>query len=693
MRLESDPKLKKQFEINAHSKYKGVSDDTFKSQYKELITADKTRIESELVEKKAELLKYPKDSAEYLKTEQTIKSKEQSLVGVNKMLQNPEQYYNRDVLQTKVYEDEVKKQIIDTYAKTDILGVKMDLIPEWVYKAQKEKTAPPEGLGVVTEKEKPYDNKTVENPLNETAKSMNTKYATARREVDKMMENDPAYSRMSEEQKKNFTNSIIKGGDEVHFGGDMPKGLTAAVADYRQEAIKYNEQEKKIVGHYDDVVKTAYNQLFNNYNGARSTNFDNLSKTLPNTVKAIVAGKSFEDLTAKEKAIVKADIATNIKSTTTDPLEKSTLERYRKRLIKDNPNTFTIKKKVPVNQPEQYEPIKREGSAPNAVVEWYEDYRNSAKEAGFNIGQNIKNWVKGAVNTTLYQDENLSEIGVWDVANISMMKGNISTLMNTLKETQEKETPTVKKQSVVTFNSEIKNEKDVVNTLKSLHRAKGGTGVFNTPFVSVELDLEKGVGYITADTKAQVEKESGRGLQVVWESKAAEVPLNELPIEVLRAHNLEKQQFAFSVKNPQKYEKTFVYTVAKTVDENVSRVNTVLKTHPLPASYETALLTNPKSAGLLTVDDYHKEYANRVPKDVIDKIVGAEYKVKVSKRQDVGFFYNVLVGGKVVSNTMPYINTRTGQPIETIDEADFLLKTPMIIDNYIKETIEKNATR
>lgn len=687
MKISTDPKLQKQLSINAFSDYQGISDDDFKSKYVETIKKDSDELSKKLQDAEVELTKYPKDSDEYKARFSVISTAKVKQQEYKNIIADPNKNYNRDRVEQTYYNHNLKNTLADTYANKNILSQDVHYLPEYVVKSMTEASLKNKpgytGSGVATEVETPNQKEIIQTEyIKENSDTVDKSWANLRSVAAKTVE---GWDAKTEVQKRAYLQSLAGTAEKTIVGESIPAELSKAASQYKKDWDRYDNAVKAITGHFDTKVKSVFESL-SSETAKGSVNFDNLAQTAPNTVKAIRAGKDLSSLSPRELAIVKAEIVLGLKQRNDEEADNVYFDTYLKDLKYKNPNTFNIT--TPKQKDEPYKYVATPGIF------------KGTREAIFNFGEDIVRGINNLdeANTAMYenaykQDQNIGEIGRFDVENNSVFDAGIEGLKNTLKNKRGMTEETMKKSTQITYNKEIKEEADIVNQLNSLHKAHSPNKMLTGNITSVRIDQEKGLAYLKSDTEEQVQNPlSDKTFMNLKVNQEIPVPLNELPAEVISKFNLHKQSFTYDVNNKEPYNKEYRHNLPLDLGQKNIVINSIIEHKGLPDDVVTTLLRNPQELGFKSADDYRTEYAGKVDNSFLEDMIASEYDVKVRRQTGIAFFYDIIKNGKIVK-TEEYIDATTRQPHTRIDETLFEMEVPKIIDNYIINTLERNGGR
>lgn len=713
-RIQSDSRLKQQLMINSHYKYRGVSDDDLIKDYQEKAQPILNKYDTTMSSIDTEIKNTnPDDKAK-------IEALNQKKVYVSQQKQFFESQldpknFNRDSF---LYRNETQN-LIESYKKTFGYSEITDIENDNFYKSVKGAgkgtgvgagTAQglPAGTAFMSSEEK-VDEKEKESPLVLFNKGRTTTYnefaSLVRQQLQK--EGKPSTNKDVANYYANLK-KISKEGVDINAQGFNPELL-----EKYKKVEQYNKQSYHLAKEADAVYGKTVNDVFVGLFGGKSKdlNVDNLAITAPKTAELLKKYKSASQVPAKEKALAKYELAKNIREYILDEDEdKQRMDFFIQEFKQKNKISDKDLAKYKVKDTDsgwsglgtmlQGVGQMLWNTAPAmtlSTVQGLGDFTGEDMEkgldedvAGFKRG--VGRISSGAKNfwdatTRLFsQDTDLSEIesgdiklgkyqGVRDlvVSSAESVKGRFERILKSNEANLEKT------MSVV-LNSNNKNDEPYIDAIKSALYSEGKNPEKDTNIIIKK--VENGIATITFDNELLIPKEKGGQTKEIIRD-TVQIPVSNLPSNLMSSMQVNKTDWAFSKSNPQEMKVVFNYKPFLDLDSRYEFTNKYL------ANYGNSL--SPEMAEVIQRTGFSEFKTKEELIDIASKYLPQEYlqdystnvlnsNYSVNWERKLGAFYPTLMkdGKRVIALPPQAIDYKTH---------DFNISSMSIINKYLEDQI------
>lgn len=683
-KLQSDPKLMNQMQINSDYQYGGIDDNTFKNSYKSSILTTKDNAISEIARLEKEYKNQAPGTVD-VKAFNSLRDRYKSdIEGYDKELKNVDTAsFNRNETQMSLYSNSLLDGYKKTYSKDDVVSIDYKDTPLEeqkfaleVSKASKEASAKASGLtvdgqpvgttytpkGQLEQEEEKPDLYTV------ASKNFSRDYRTF---GAYLAATDPVYAGGSEQTKKKIRDAYTTG---VSSESITAQAYTKEGRNLAQAYIQSSQTYTKVSG---EIYKTLDNKIINIYNGLKtsSSNLDleNFAENLPITAKYLTKKTDYNLIPEKDRALMKLEVSDNLKNTISSKESKIHLDTYNRTLQKK-----TGVKYVP--QPGQKESVDSGvltdfGWSMGAALDTFGDSIKAAasypvslfnEEAGQvmrdnaykSAEQNAKQFTDaGARNRRRMMniwanDEDLAGIGSDEIA-----LGRGSSLNEEWKNTEDvikgivnsrlKDTASSPSRTLgISFNPNIKEEQPITSRLQSIALSNDVSPTKDTAY-RVEMNPDGKTAKIIFDAQEYDEDEKGKQVKRVGENTEVTVDIKELPPALLKSVSLNKADYMYDYRNPAQFSNQLTYNVLPDqASKDKFLEDFVMNNSEDITQEEFYNLKTAKNSSVKTRQDYFdlidqlKDYNNLTNEDVEymkKNIVLPKYTISYDKTAGIGF--------------------------------------------------------
>lgn len=713
-RIQSDSRLKQQLMINSHYKYRGVSDDDLIKDYQEKAQPILNRYDTTMSSIDTEIKNTnPDDKAR-------IEALNQKKVYVSQQKQFFESQldpknFNRDSF---LYRNETQN-LIESYKKTFGYSEITDIENDNFYKSVKG-TGKGTGVGAGTAQglpagtafmssEEKVDEKEKESPLVLFNKGRTTTYneftSLVRQQLQK--EGKPSTNKDVANYYANLK-KISKEGIDINAQGFNPELL-----EKYKKVEQYNKQSYHLAKEAETVYSKSINDIFTGLFGGKSKdlNIEGLAYTAPKTAELLKKYKSASQVPAKEKALAQYELAKNIKEYVLDEDEdKQRMDFF----IQE----FKQKNKISDKDLVKYKPKETDSGWSGlgeelqgiAQVVWNstaapvlstlstftdltgEDYRKAVEEDDAARKRGIEKFKRGkenfnnAVYRLFSQDTDLSEIesgdiklgkyqGVRDlvVSSAESVRGRFERILKSNEANLEKT------MSVV-LNPNNKNDEPYIDAIKSALYSEGKNPEKSTNIMIKK--VENGIATVVFDNELLIPKEKGGQTKEIVRD-TVQIPVSNLPSNLMSSMQVNKTDWAFSKSNPQEMKVAFNYKPFLDLDSRYEFTNKYLENYGNSLSPEmTEVIQRTGFSEFKTkeelVDIASKYLPQEYLQDYSTNVLNSNYSVNWERK--LGAFYPTLMkdGKRVIALPPQAIDYKTH---------DFNISSMSIINKYLEDQI------
>ena len=718
-RIQSDSKLKQQLMINSHYKYRGVSDDSLIKDYQEKAQPILNRYDTTMSSIDTEIKNTnPDDKAR-------IETLNQKKVYVSQQKQFFESQldpknFNRDSF---LYRNETQN-LIESYKKTFGYSEITDIENDNFYKSVKGSgkgtgtgTGAAQGLPAGTafmSSEEKVDEKEKESPLVIFNKNRTTTYNEFSNLVKQQLQKEGKPS-TNNDVANYYANlkKISKEGVDINAQGFNPELL-----EKYKKVEQYNKQSYHLAKEAETVYGKTVNDVFTGLFGGKSKdlNIENLAITAPKTAELLKKYKSASQVPARDKILAQYEIAKNIKEYVLDEVTGSTDEDKQRMdfFIQEFKQKNKISdKEIAKSKPKETDsgwsglgtmlqgvgqtlwnamPAAALSTLSNFTDLTGEDYMKAVEEdeAGLNRGlERTKTGAKNFWNATtrlFSQDTDLSEVesgdiklgkyqGVKDLVGSSMesVKGRFDLILKANEANLEKT------MSVV-LNSNNKNDEPYIDAIKSALYSEGKNPEKGTNIIIKK--VENGIATITFDNELLIPKEKGGQTKEIIRD-TAQIPVSNLPSNLMSSMQVSKTDWAFSRSNPQEMKVAFNYKPFLDLDSRYEFTNKYLANYGNSMSPEMAeVIQRTGFSEFKTKEELIDIASKYLPQEYLQdystNVLNSNYSVNWERK--LGAFYPTLMkdGKRLVALQPQAIDYKTH---------DFNISSMSIINKYLEDQI------
>lgn len=728
-KLASDPRLQKQFEINAYSSYRGLTDSEFMQNWSNNLKTKKDSYDKaiNLIDEKLAQTSENHPNYQYYQNQKTVAESE--LKETQDIIDgriNP----SRRQIEFKNYIDNYKNSVAKTFAydridKIDYSNTPLELAK---FELEKEKlrvkqagrttssdfTIPGQvgGAGVAYDLPPNGDTtdieKTVPQEVQEIYERASADFA---KEIARTDEKWATYTPQQRTDKLNAVGTALKEGilaEQSKYSAEtINKAMTYMTA--RETNLKFR---RDINTRWLPRMEQTYDMLFNN-KGTSELNLQNLSTTLPNTVGYIRQGKDLSQLTTDEKRLVVAELSNNIIKNSNlsgeaidelktfnhnfkSGLEGSYLEDYN-RASEINPPTFLDNfsiagQRIANTAGSLFDVIRTPFEGTFAAIsqgrQAYDDVNRRYDERQAERGRLDTQLIRQsqeALSSPFQQDRNLSELQGRDLngtKGFTEILGEWVTADRTTRPTREVYLPTARAQQGVSFNPNVDSDKNYVQAIKSTVMAETGLNVAKESTYRTWQDDENVYMQVTVE-KPQMGGKANDVVKRILTTETISVRKDRVPPALSRRLGTQENPILNS-KNQNVPDTKLKYSLPGNAEERVSKINGYLNGMGRNLSnYErdTAF-----SQGFMTsAEEIVAPYINRIrTKDQeqrVTNLINSDFGATVKSVGGQGFQVILNVNDKSTGVASPVINE--------YDISKFTFQLDQLVKSYLNSNIEQ----
>lgn len=731
-KLQSDPKLMTQMQINSDYQYGGMDDASFKDNYVKSLTSKKEDVNATIA--KIEEQKKNLNPDGVAQADNYITAYKEQVKSYDTEIANSKlPDFNRQGKQLQIYSNNLLENYKKTYSKNEIVAIDYDDTPMKILEfrekqaerlqKEREKVASATGLD---SQGTPYVQEASTELEQEKAdvftqqhKSFSNSYGA----LDNYLKaNDSNYANGDVKTKKQIRDQItLNLGKENLTAQAYPKELKVLAENYIQQSQLYTSARKVIDTNIDKEIVSYFNGMKVN---SADISLDNLSQALPVTARLLSNKnvRNFNDLTKEQQTQVRLEMSDNLKNSVADTeQEKKHLDYYNKDLQRVTGVRYKQKEEPTgilgslgniisggigyIGQGifgTSYDSLTNAFSTENANVA----LRERDKKISENLGQFLKG-IKGLddANSRIYEpDQNLSEIssGQIGLKEGQSLTGKWNTeyraieakVKDTLRGAQEN----LNNQIGYSYNPNIKGQKPITDALQSLAFANGLNPTEKAPY-RVELSPDKRTAKIIVNANQLNYNDKGKQVKTVAEGSNFIIPTEQLPPALLNSLKLSKENWVYDYKNPTPFKKTYAYKVLPNSDSRDEFLEKFSQNNPGILSPEALheIAVNPASSPIKTAQDYDEQisYLQRLYKltdenvnEMKNRIVNADYNVIFKRNPGVGYI------ATVKNNSDPnWKDVNIDLRGQNYDPTTSSMQSFQYLDSTISEQLIKYATQ
>lgn len=684
-KLQSDPKLMTQMQINSDYQYGGMDDASFKDSYVKSLITKKEGVNSEIA--KLEEAKKNLSREGISQANDVITAYKEGIKTYDTEIENSKlPDFNRGAKQLQIYSNKLLDNYKKTYSKNEVVAVDYDDTPMKILEfrekqiERREKRAEKEAEKSLSSTQgTPYvqaSSTELEAEKPDVFTQQHKAFSNSYGELDNYLKSTNSnYAKGDAITKKQIRDQItINLSKENITAQGYPKELKVLADNYIQHSQLYTSARKVIDSNIDKEIVSYFNGMKDN---SRDISLNNLAGALPVTARLLANSnvRSFSDLTKEQQIQVRLEMSDNLKNSVADSKqEKKHLDYYNK----------DLQRVTGVKYKQQEEPSGILGSIGDIVSggvgylgqgilgQTYdvmsngfsaENTRRALRERNQKLNSNIGQLLKGIknlddANSRIYNpDQNLSEIGS---GQIGLAEGqSLQSKWNTDYRAIESKVQDVLRGSQenlnnkigYSYNPNIKGQKAITDELQSLAFANGLNPVDKSPY-RVELSSDKRTAKIIINANELNYNQKGKQVKTVAENSEFIIPTEQLPTTLLNSLKLTKENWVYDYKNPTPFKKTYDYKVLPNSNSREEFLEKFSQNNPGVLSPEALheISVNPASSPIKTAQDYDEMISNlqRLYKltdanvnEMKNKIVRADYNVVFKRNPGIGYVATV----------------------------------------------------
>jgi hypothetical protein len=721
--VASDPKLKQQFMINAHYNYRGLSDDAIIKDYKEKADPIFKEFDTKIGDIEGRLKNVNPDdkaTADLLHRQKSELQKQKD--DFNSQL-DPKNF-NRDSFLYNQYTNSLKSSYMKTYAYSAVTDIKYDDFLLDIAKAKGELSADGTPTGTGTDASGLPGGTLFQRDMVATNKD---------EQPDYMTDFNNQRTGSWKELQGVIKSQLIKDG----------KGTTAAdITNYylglkkaSKEGIDlnaqgYNSELLSAYGKVENLNKTAYqltkvakenygkstNDILTGLFGGKSKDLsvEGLATTAPVTAGLLKKYKSASQIPKKEKAIALYEIAKNIKENVLDEdKDKANMDFYLQALKREN--NISDKELAKVKPKETGSGWSGLGnmllgagqSAYNTLIAptlssvmglgdmTGEDLQKGTDEDAAAAARGVDKMSTGAkqfwgsLSRSFTQDADLSEIESGDIK-LGKYQGVTDLITDTkasvssrFEQILAKGKANLQKESSIVLSPANKRDKPYLDAINSAIVAQGGTPV-QDGFVNIK-SIKDGVATISYTSEDMVETKSGGTKKQNVPGVEIQVPVNNLPQNLIKNLQTSLSDWTYSASNPTKMEVSMAYSPPSNLESRYELAQKYVKNNSAYMSPEE--IKNIQMTGfsaIKTKEELQKEADKKLPReyasDFSSKYLNSKYSVKWERPEGGGGFVGYLVKDGTKVEQVPPLGTDYNPHV-------YSLYTMKVINQYLENQI------
>lgn len=729
-KVQSDPKLATQMNINADYQYAGVSDEQFKTGYVNTIKATKGSIESNLAAINEEIKNTAPGSERLVQLEGLKENLNSRISQYDAEIENPT--FNRQQKQLEIYSQGLLNNYKKTYKSSNITAIDFDDTPLKIEKFKLEReelqlkidkaNKEASGVGVGTEFSA---NDQIEgeklDPFSQQEKIFTDSY---NRLDEYLKRTDEDYAKGSAETRKQVRTQLVKSSESEDIGAQGYSSEKMRIVDeYVQNSKVYTKATSEINNKISTEVETYFNGM---KSSVGNINLNNLKTTMPYTASLLADSTTadFSNLTMSQKSKVRLEIAQNLKEyVTDDKLDKKFLEGYiglieRKTGLKRVPSST-----AGVSPSNGWDMVKNAAKslyynnvAPYTTLPVYnrEDYENkikgyekegakankqlAASSLGFVIGMN-----NAASNDRTLADIDSDEISLKEGQSLrSRWAGSKSKIVSDVRASLgdgvlPNNTISVGK----SYNPNVKEEKPFTSALQSIVIAQGVTPTANSPY-KIQFSPDKRNAIITVSTEDLVTNDKGVQRKNVVPNNRISVPVSQIPQKILQGIDMSEASWVYDSSNKSDLKKQHRHTAFNDNQTRDEFLNKFVQNNPdlLTEKQFYEIAANPGSTPFKTKRDY-QEMATKAAKIhnlgqsgleyINQNIIQPEYFVDYERTMGQGFIAKVSKkeNGNTVELYREKVNSGSYNPSAFTARSFTMINAA--IESQIQEYVRQNS--
>lgn len=723
-RIASDPRLAKQLQINAHSNFRGLSDEQFNQNFLDSTKLQKENWDQIITEQEEKLKQTDQSHPDYQVYQANIELAKGKITGLQDIIDGKTPL-NRKALEFELYTNGIKTGLSNSYSYDRVDKINYSSSPLDVAKHNLD-------VAKFTAEQQNASGSSTNNPFAVPAgQTAGTPFivddAEGTKDIPKtvtqqhqenwemaasdfgmeLAKTDPDYLTMTPAQRTQKLNAVL---EAVQNGLDMtenpysPQLIEKAMAygAARETNLNYRQELNKV---WVPRAEQLYRELFNNRSSSE-LNLNNLATTMPNTVALLRAGKDLSKLTTNERRAVIAETTKNLAETlASTPEERHELEtvnyNYSKNLTgplkevydgigKTSPRWEATKDVIGGafgalgsafigGFSREYNRIFEGNEAANRVGrEWSESQQRYLDQVS--RGDQV---LRSAPNT-LRSDRDLSEIQARD---LSSSKG-ISTLYNewsqhdrTNRRGLEAGLPNVRARQGISFNPNTKADEPYINSIQNVVTAETGMNVAKESTYRIE---KQGNNYIIKNVMLQTHNMGGKDDSTVKRTITTQdvvVPEHRMPPALVQSLGVSETRNLEAMGSNIK-PMTIKYSLPRDPSERASKFNkymqgvgSTLNELQMNSAYNEGFMLSAQEI----INPYRANIRTPEQADAVDNLINSDFSATTQHVRGQGFQVILNVNGKPVNIASPIINT--------FDVQKFTYQVDQLVKAYITNSV------
>lgn len=728
-RIASDPRLAKQLQINAHSNFRGLSDEQFNQNFLDSTKLQKENWDQIITEQEEKLKQTDQSHPDYQVYQANIELAKSKKTGLQDIIDGKTPL-NRKALEFELYTNGIKTGLSNSYSYDRVDKINYSSSPLDVAKYNLD-------VAKFTANQQNASGSSTNNPFAVPAgQTAGTPFivddAEGTKDIPKtvtqqhqenwemaasdfgmeLAKTDPDYLTMTPAQRTQKLNAVL---EAVQSGLDMienpysPQLIEKAMAygAARETNLNYRQELNKV---WVPRAEQLYRELFNNRNTSE-LNLNNLATTMPNTVALLRAGKDLSKLTTNERRAVIAEttknLAENLASTPEERHELETVNyNYSKNLTGPLKEVYDGIGKTSSGISQRLEGAKNilSGGAGaigniiagttsglyNAVFEGEGSAKRVFEQRDTNVSQNLDQLGLGLLQfntaklTPLQTDRNLSEIQARD---LSSSKG-VSTLYNEWSQHDkinrrglEAGLSNVRARQGISFNPNTKADEPYINSIQNVVTAETGMNVAKESTYRIE---KQGNNYVIKNVMLQTHNMGGKDDSVVKRTivtKDVTVPEHRMPPALVQSLGVSETRNLEAMGSNIK-PMTIKYSLPRDPSERASKFNkymqgvgSTLNELQMNSAYQEGFMLSAQEI----INPYRANIRTPEQADAVDNLINSDFSATTQHVRGQGFQVVLNVNGKPVNIASPIINT--------FDVQKFTYQVDQLVKAYITTNV------
>lgn len=707
-RIQSDTKLKDQLAINSHYKYRNVSDESLLKEYQDQAKPMLNKFDVTLTSIDSEIKNTNPDNKVKLETLNQKKAYESQQKEFFESQLDPKNF-NRDNF---LYKNETHN-LVESYKKAFGYSEITDIKNDDFYKSGKG-TGKGTGIGAAqglpagiafTNIEEKVNEKEKESPLALYEKGRDTAYNEFKQVIKQQLQKD-GKSATDKDVNNYYINlkKASKEGTDINAQGFSPEALESYKKVEYHNKLSYN-LKKAATEYYSKDVNETLSGLFGGK--SKDLNIEGLATTMPYTAELLKKYNDPSQLSAKQKAMASYEIAKNVKEyILSDEDSKKRMDFYIQGIKQDN--------NISDKDLENYKPKGGKGfwestgealslvgskilDAPGNILhtflvapfqrkESYEkdmaEYRKKQEDYNKRGEELDKNLARG-VSKRFTSDSDLSEVQSGDIKlkqyedvsdRFTDTSASVASKFDLLLKQNEAK---LDKTMSVVLSSGNKGDVPYIDAIKSALYAQGKSPDKATNILIKK--VENGIATVSFDNELFTPKDKGGQTKEIIREEV-QVPVSNLPPNLMNSMQNNKTDWAYSKNNPQEMKVLLHYKPFLDLDSRYEFSNKYLGNNVSLPQEQRDYYQKTNFSEFKTKEELIDAASKYLPKEYLDdyykNVLDANYSVEWN-RHDGAFYPVLLKDNKRIKDLSPI-------PID-YNTHNFNIATMTGINNYLQE--------